>query len=294
MERGDSSCFFTSGDTPPIAWPKSESDDIVLPAEPQLEIRERLPASATRKPPLLFVHGGYCDAWCWEPFFLPWFAARGYPSYALSLRGHGASGGARMLFVAGLDDYEADVEHVAGELDAPPILIGHSMGAAIVERIVAKRPVRGAALLAPVPPAGLLPMAARLAAENPEYMMQMGGLDPARLSSAVLTTLRPFYFSPDVAPEILIEATRHLNSESPRALMDLSLRLHWALPVSNDRPLFVLGAEGDRICTPNDVRATASHHRVTATLVPGLAHMMMLERQWQKPARAIADWLASI
>jgi len=144
----------------------SLSDFIVLPAESLLEVRERLPASASRKPPLLFVHGGYCDAWCWEPYFLPWFASRGYPSYALSLRGHGASGGGRMLFVAGLDDYEADVEHVAGELDAPPVLIGHSMGAAIVERIVAKRPVRGAALLAPVPPAGLLPMAARLAAES--------------------------------------------------------------------------------------------------------------------------------
>src|SRR5438477_9322553 len=171
-------------------------------AESQLEVRKCLPASATHRPPLLFIHGGYCDAWCWEPYFLPRFAARGYPSYSLSLRGHAASGGGRMLFVAGLDDYEADVEHVAGELDAPPILIGHSMGAAIVERIVAKRPVRGAALLAPVPPAGLLPMAARLAAQNPEYMMQIGGFDPARLSSAMLTTLRPFYFSPEVAPQI--------------------------------------------------------------------------------------------
>jgi pimeloyl-ACP methyl ester carboxylesterase len=266
----------------------------VLAAEPLIEIRQRLPASATRKPPLLFVHGGYCDAWCWEPYFLPWFASRGYPSYALSLRGHGASGGARMLFVAGLDDYEADVEHVAGGLDAPPILIGHSMGAAIVERIVAKRPVRGAALLAPVPPAGLLPTAARLAAQNPEYMMQMGGLDPARLSSAMLTTLRPFYFSPDVSPQILVEAINHLNAESPRALIDLSLRLHWALPVANHRPLYVLGAEGDRICTPDDVRATALHHGVDATIVPGLAHMMMLERQWRKAAEALESWLATV
>jgi len=263
-------------------------------AEPNLEIRERLPPAPTRKPPLLFIHGGYCDAWFWEPHFLPWFASRGYPSYALSLRGHGASGGGRMLFVAGLDDYEADVEHVAGQIDAPPILIGHSMGAAVVERIVAKRPVRGAALLAPVPPAGLLPMAARLAAQNPEYIMQMGALDPARLSSAVLTTLRPFYFSADVAPEILAEAVNHLNTESPRALYDLSLRLHWALPVANHRPLFVLGADGDRICTPDDVRATASHHGVTATIVPGLAHMMMLERKWRTAAEALESWLATV
>ena len=51
------------------------------------------------------MHGGYADAWCWEPFFLPWFASRGWPAHALSLRGHGASAGADTLFIAGLDDW---------------------------------------------------------------------------------------------------------------------------------------------------------------------------------------------
>src|SRR5438270_5016891 len=107
----------------------------MLPPEPNLEVRSRLPERANAGSPLLVVHGGYCDAWCWEPYFLPWFAERGYAAYALSLRGHGTSGGREMLFAAGLDDYEADVEHVAGNLAAPPVLIGHSMGAAVVERI---------------------------------------------------------------------------------------------------------------------------------------------------------------
>ena len=266
----------------------------MLPAEPRIEVRQRTPTAPSRKPPLLFVHGGYCDAWWWEPYFLPWFASRGYPSYALSLRGHGTSGGAQTLFVTGLDDYEADVEHIAGQLDAPPILIGHSMGSAVVERIVAKRPVRGAALLAPVPPGGLIPMATRLAAQNPDYMLQLAGFDPARLSSTVLAALRPFYFSSNVAPQILSQAAQHLNVESPRALMDMSLRLHWALPIKNHRPVFVLGAEGDRICTPNDVRATAAHHRVSATLLPGLAHMLMLERGWRSAADALEGWLETI
>ncbi|MET0292805.1 MAG: alpha/beta fold hydrolase [Steroidobacteraceae bacterium] len=242
----------------------------------------------------MFVHGGYSDAWCWEPYFLPWFASRGYPSYALSLRGHGSSGGAESLSVVGLDDYEADVEHVAGSLSAPPVFIGHSMGAAIVERIVAKRPVRGAALLAPVPPSGLLPMAARLATANPEYMMQMNALDPTRLSAQLLTALQPYYFSDDVAPQILAEAPNHLNAESPRALFDLSLRLHWALPTTNGRPVFVMGAAGDRISVPDDVRATARHHGVTPVIVPGLAHMLMLERKWKVAAEALEGWLQTL
>lgn len=273
----------------------------MLPAELHIEVRSRLPPRAngkkngnTREPPLLFVHGGYCDAWCWEPYFLPWFAAQGFPAHALSLRGHGASGGHSSLFVAGLDDYAADVERVMAQLDIAPVLIGHSMGAAVIERLLATRPVRAAALIAPVPPAGLLTMAARLATERPDYLMQMSQLNPSRLSAHVLETLQPFYFSNDVAPDLLVEAALHLGAESPRALMDLSLRLHWQLPVRGDVPVMVLGAEGDRICSPEDIRATALHHGVEPVLVPGLAHMMMLERQWQKPARALADWLATL
>jgi pimeloyl-ACP methyl ester carboxylesterase len=266
----------------------------MLPPEPRLEVRNRLPANSSRKPPLLFVHGGYCDAWFWEPYFLPWFAGRGYAAYALSLRGHGASGGSNTLFIAGLADYEADVEHVAGTLDAPPVLIGHSMGAAIVERIVAKRPVRGAALLAPLPPAGLLPIASRLAASHPDYLVQMGGVDPSRLSADVLQALRPFYFSQHVPARLLAEAARHLNAESPRALLDLSLRLHWALPQKDHRPMFVLGAEADLICTPDDVRATAAHHNVRATILPGLAHLLMLEPEWAQVAKALEEWLQTL
>jgi pimeloyl-ACP methyl ester carboxylesterase len=273
----------------------------MLPAEPHIEIRSCLPARANgrtngngRKAPLLFVHGGYCDAWCWEPYFLPWFAAQGHPAYALSLRGHGGSGGRETLFVAGIDDYAADVEWAIAQLPVAPILIGHSMGAAIVERLLATRPLRAAALIAPVPPTGLLTLAARLATEQPDYLLHMAQFNPARLSAQVLKVLRPFYFSVDVEPRILAEAIVHLGAESPRVLLDLSLRLHWRLPERGGVPLLVVGSEGDRICTPEEVRATARHHAVEPVILPGLAHMLMLERQWERAARALSTWLASL
>lgn len=258
-----------------------------------IEVRSRKPARASRKPPLLFVHGGYCDAWCWEPYFLPWFAERGYAAHALSLRGHGRSSGADLLFMAGLDDYVADVEHVAADLPAAPILIGHSMGAAVLERMMATRPIRGAALLAPVPPTGLMPVAARLATSHTAFGPHLLGLDPTRLSANVLAALRPFYFSDHVPPAMLAEAISHLNSESARALFDLSLRLHWAEPQANS-PTFVLGAAGDRIATAEDVRATARHHHTDATILPGMAHMFMLEPGWEDIAARLAAWIATV
>jgi non-heme chloroperoxidase len=266
----------------------------LLPVETRIEIRRRLPATSTGKPPLVFVHGGYCDAWCWEPYFLPWFASKGYPAYALSLRGHGKSGGSETLFVTGIEDYEADVEHVAGLLDEPAILIGHSLGAAVVERILARRPVRGAALLGPVPPTGLLPVATRLASEHPKYLVHMSSLDPSRLSADVLEALKPFYLTSDVPPKIIAEFSSHLTPESPRVLFDLSLRLHWVLPQGKTGPVFVLGGGDDRISAPDDVRATAAHHGVGATILPHLGHMMMLEVEWELAARALEAWLRKL
>ena len=269
----------------------------MLPPETRLEVRSKLPkpdAADPQRPPLLFVHGGFCDSWYWEPWFLPWFARQGYAAHALSLRGHGASGGYDTLFMAGLDDYAADVERIASSLPEPPVLIGHSMGAAVIERLLATRPIRAAALLAPVPPAGLLVVASRLAAERPDYMLQMNHLDPGRITGQVLGVLRPYYFSDDVRPDILRAATRHIGQESSRALFDLSLRLHWQLPERGTTPLFVMGAEGDRICTPEDVRATAHHHGVEPLILPGLAHMLMLENQWLRAAEPLARWLAGL
>ena len=266
----------------------------MLAPQTHLETFSRLPPSRSRKPPLLFVHGGYIDGWCWAPYFLPWFAERGWPAHALSLRGHGKSAGAEMLFASGLDDYAADVERVAGALDEPPVLIGHSMGAAVVERMLAMHPIRAAVLLAPVPPTGLVTVATRLAMERPDYLAHMIHLDPTRLSVDVLDALRPYYFSDKVDPAILDESVRHLSAESSRAILDLSLRLHWLKPERRGAKLMVLGAAGDRISTPDDVKATARHHDVAATIVPGLAHMLMLERDWERVATPIAKWLEQI
>ncbi len=93
-----------------------------------------------------------------------------------------------------------------------------------------------------------------------------------------------------IDPKILAEAFTHLSVESPRALLDLMLRLHGGKPVAAAR-LFVLGSHDDRISAPADVNATASLYGIAPIIVRGLAHMMMLEREWETAARPLLDWL---
>ncbi|GFG78295.1 hypothetical protein MPRG_15710 [Mycobacterium paragordonae] len=66
-----------------------------------LEVIEKGSRSAQ---PLLFVHGGWHGAWCWENF-LDYFADAGYRAVAVSLRGHGASPGPASLRWCAMSDY---------------------------------------------------------------------------------------------------------------------------------------------------------------------------------------------
>jgi alpha-beta hydrolase superfamily lysophospholipase len=42
------------------------------------------------------------------------------------------------------------------------------------------------------------------------------------------------------------------------------------------------------------VRATARHHNVEATILPGLAHLLMLEPAWESAAKALEGWLKGL
>ena len=49
-----------------------------------LEILSRAPGERSRHAPLLFIHGAYLGAWCWDEYFLSWFAQHGFEAHALS------------------------------------------------------------------------------------------------------------------------------------------------------------------------------------------------------------------
>ncbi|KAJ1323070.1 hypothetical protein MN608_11924 [Microdochium nivale] len=100
------------------------------------------PQQQPQKPPVLFVHGAMCSARDYM-FLLPHLAARGYPAYAVSVRGHGAS--QRQSFVVKMllttvdswaHDISAALTHIAAQhphADRPPVLAGHSLGGGFVQ-----------------------------------------------------------------------------------------------------------------------------------------------------------------
>ena len=88
---------------------------------------------------LLFIHGWSCDSRYWK-FQVPYFA-QNYQIAALDLAGHGRSSQNRDVY--SMESFGLDVKAVAEDLDAQKvILIGHSMGGAVMAEAAKLMPDR--------------------------------------------------------------------------------------------------------------------------------------------------------
>jgi len=246
--------------------------------------------------PLLFIHGAYTAAWCWDEHFLDWFAQQGYFSYALSLSGHGGSRGRKQLDSFGINDYVDDVAEVVAALPAPPILIGHSMGGFVVQKYLERDDVPdnapGAVLMCTVPPQGLMASMFGMLFQKPALMSDLNSLMGG--GRVAVETLRDALFAQPVDSQDLQRYLRLAQTESHRAIWDMTL---FNLPHPSrikQIPLLVLGAEFDHLTPASLAELTARTYGVEAEIFPGMGHGLMLEGDWQKVAERIRDWLAEL
>ena len=69
-----------------------------------------------------------------QEHFLPYFAAAGYDSFAVSLRGQGQSQRLPGMKACSLAQHVADLSSILAALPRPAVLIGHSFGGLVVQR----------------------------------------------------------------------------------------------------------------------------------------------------------------
>jgi pimeloyl-ACP methyl ester carboxylesterase len=256
----------------------------------QLEVIFHEAQGEARLTPILFVHGMWHGAWCWDERFMPYFAQHGYAAYALSLRGHGASEGNKQFRWTSIVDYVTDVAQVAGQFPALPVLVGHSMGGGIVQKYLEAQRAPAAVLLAAAPPNGLLPATLRFAWRHPLAFLKVN----------FQLSMWPVVATPDLAREAFFSAAMpeeqvrayhgRLQNEAYRAYLDLVL-LNLPRPKRVSTPLLVLGASRDTLISAAEVKATARAYGTQAEFFD-VAHDMMLEAGWQAVADRILAWLS--
>jgi pimeloyl-ACP methyl ester carboxylesterase len=164
-----------------------------------LAARARL-VPAGGRPAVVLVHGAANASGVWARW-QDALAAAGWSSYALDLRGHGASPAVDLGSV-GMADYADDVRALAGELARPPVLLGWSMGGLVALMVAAGGAGAACVGLAPSPPARQVdpavpvragvfgPEEYGIASRDPEDQPTMPDLD-AEARRIALATLGP-------------------------------------------------------------------------------------------------------
>lgn len=262
-------------------------------AHPSLNVIERQPTSATQTP-ILFVHGANMSAWCWDENFMSFFAKKGHPTYAVSLRGHGNSGGQHQLASNSITDYVTDIQRVIDEIGVTPILIGHSLGCLVIQNYIENTPVPACVLLAPIPVHGLLPSILDLSLYNTAFYTPLNLLQLFGDVSTVVEMARKFIFSGHVSDEVVIRYCAQLQPESPKALLD---SLWLGLPSKKnpfDVPMLALAADEDTFFRADHIKKTAAAYKADYLVMKNTSHAMMLDSDWRHSANAIGTWLNEV
>jgi pimeloyl-ACP methyl ester carboxylesterase len=255
-----------------------------------LEVIDKGSATAAHPVPLLFVHGSWHAAWCWDEKFLGFFADRGYRAVALSLRNHGNSfrKNPRRCSVA---DLVSDVASVASSLPAEPVVIGHSMGGLVVQKYLEKHSAPAGVLLASMPVSGAGRALVRIMGRHPLRSARASLRGKSLRALNTPQAARENFYSVSTPEADIARYTALLDEEyAGRQTFDTTM-LSLPKPQRVTTPLLVLGAECDACFSQDEIRKTARAYGTEAVFFPDMGHNMMLESGWQAVAERIDGWL---
>lgn len=256
-------------------------------ADVGLELISLAPPDRRRTPPLLFIHGGFHGAWCWADHFMPWFAGRGFDCHATSLRDHGTSRRTGQHDAWRLADYVEDVRWAVEQLEARPILVGHSLGGTIAQKVAAADAFPGMILLAPSPIGGSNRAALRMLVQHPLAMWRaLSRRDMALALPAFLS----FFLSPDLPEAERARIVERLDGLTALGAAADAFYRDPPRPVPTTMPVLVVSGERDwSIPRYKNVRLARDYGGAHLT-VP-TAHDVMGDTQWEVAATQILTWI---
>ncbi|OBI98056.1 alpha/beta hydrolase [Mycobacterium asiaticum] len=256
-----------------------------------LEVIDKGETSERHPCPLLFVHGAWHGAWCWDEYFLDFFAGRGFRVLAPSLRGHGGSPVEKSVRKCSISEFVRDVATVAQRLPRLPVPVGHSMGGFVVQKYLESHDAPAAVLISSAPPRGQLRSLIRSLRRHPWRSTKFAITGrPADLCGSPARTRELFFGSR--APDHLVEATAaRLQPDSMRAMFFDMVTGDLVDTRKVNSPMLVMGGAGDQLYSAGDVRRTAAAYRTSPVFIPHAGHDVMLEPGWNTAAETIESWL---
>jgi non-heme chloroperoxidase len=255
--------------------------------------------------PVVFIHGLWLHASSWDPW-LELFTGAGYAPVAPGWPGDGGTveecrRDPGQVAGKGIDDVVGHYAQIIGGLGAPPVVIGHSFGGLIAQRLLGQDLAAAAVAIDPAPIKGVLKL--------PVSALKVASIalrKPANRNLAVSLTAEQFRYGFGNA----------IPGPESAELYD-----RWAVP-SPGRPLFEAGLAnfipgspakvntGNKTRGPLLITAGGNDHTVPASVSastrkqyhksPAITdliefddrgHSLTIDHGWREVAQAALDWL---
>ena len=250
-----------------------------------LTVAVERPASPGHKPPVLLIHGMFGGAWYWQKY-QSMLARHGYESHAINLRGHHGSRPVRDVGKVTIAEYVDDALEVARTLDRP-IVVGHSMGGLIAQKVAESGVGRVLVLIASAPPRWIPPVSWLLLRRQLKYVKQLlffEPLVPRRADADVLM------FNRTPVEERAADFAK-LVPESGHAGFQLSFGVEAVNESRVTVPVLVVTGLDDQFVVPRVARALARKYKAPLKEYRSFAHHIITEPGWEGPCADIIQWV---
>jgi pimeloyl-ACP methyl ester carboxylesterase len=245
------------------------------------------PAIATR-PPVLLIHGYGGGAWYFDRY-QRFLGARGYPTYALNLRGRSDSKRVDDLGRVSMQEYIEDAQEVAHHLGRP-IVIGHSMGGLLAQKLAECDAARAAVLMCASAPRGISLFSWRLAVRQLKHLPALLRSRPVEGTRSDLDSLL-FNRVPEPERDALFP---RFVADSGRVGRELSLGVVAVDERKVRCPVLVVACSDDHYVVPRIARRLARKYRAPYWEYADHGHFPQYEPGWEAMAGDIARWLESV
>lgn len=275
--------------------------EVVDSAPSLLESPPKIPPTR-EKPALIFIHGSLHAAWCYT-YLQQFFSKHGYQSYAISIQGAGKS----KVPENGIPTIEHHISSLTAllsefQLSVPPVIVGHSSGAFLIQKWVEQMPnlMSAMILLAPAPPKGYAALGNRIKSKAGFWTtlrITFGFI--FKLVSSNVSLCREMFFSAKEVDgfseelegdEQLRTYMKHFKSARQTIRVEC-MKKGIQATASMSGNVLVIGGADDLIVDQQAIEETAAFWNGQYHIIEHAPHDLMLCSKWQQVAHLMLAWL---
>jgi alpha-beta hydrolase superfamily lysophospholipase len=250
---------------------------------------------------IVFIHGMYVNGQSWQPW-VDRVTPRGYTCHTPSWPYHdGEPAALRAAIDPGLGrlTFGAVVAHLKSfvdQLTEKPVLIGHSVGGLVVQKLINDGYGTAGVAITPAPPPGVISFSPHFIPANFPHVNPFAGNRP------VIMTKRRFHYtfcntmsraeSDEAFESYVVPESRNVPR---RGSLTRQGSIDFRAPHA---PLLIMAADRDHLCPPGMVTRNARAYKGADSVVDhhefaGRSHFICNQAGWEEVADYALDWLTA-